>query len=159
MVDLFVPKNYFVVKGSAQDRKSELSAFDKALKQAGIAQCNLVPVSSVLPAGAEEVEHIEIPAGKITFCVLARTDGRANERIGAGLGWAILQSKSGKSYGLVAEYHGADSAGGIKSKLLEELKQMTERRGGKVGEAKTKVESVRIDQNFGCALVALIYVN
>ncbi|HIH97247.1 MAG TPA: hypothetical protein HA348_07235, partial [Thermoplasmata archaeon] len=35
-VDLFLPKKYFVVKGSAQDKRSVLNAFDKALKQAGI---------------------------------------------------------------------------------------------------------------------------
>lgn len=37
---------------------------------------------------------MEIPTGKITFCVLVRVDGRTGERISAVLGWVFLQPGS-----------------------------------------------------------------
>ncbi|HDM88656.1 MAG TPA: pyruvoyl-dependent arginine decarboxylase, partial [Candidatus Bathyarchaeota archaeon] len=37
-----IPKEFFVTGGKAIGRLSELNAFDNALKDAGIANCNLV---------------------------------------------------------------------------------------------------------------------
>ena len=67
-------KKYFVVTGAGVSRTSPLTAFDRALADAGISQCNLVQVSSILPEGAEQVEPADITPGSITFCVLARCD-------------------------------------------------------------------------------------
>jgi len=44
-----IPKEFFVTSAKATSPVSELNAFDLALKNAGIAQCNIVPVSSILP--------------------------------------------------------------------------------------------------------------
>ena len=53
-----LPKYFFVTGGTALSPVSTLNAFDEALMKAGIAQCNLVPVSSILPADAVEVEYL-----------------------------------------------------------------------------------------------------
>jgi len=80
----FLPKKFFITSGVATSSVSPLNAFDGALAQAKIDQCNLVNVSSILPADAIMVDYEEIPAGTITFAVMARMDGDPGETIGAG---------------------------------------------------------------------------
>ena len=47
---------HFIVKGSGEDNISNINAFDIALMEAGISEVNLVPVSSILSEGSEELE-------------------------------------------------------------------------------------------------------
>ena len=56
-----IPQRFFVTSGKAFSPISELNALDLALKNAGISQCNLVPVTSILPHGCVETEFIDIP--------------------------------------------------------------------------------------------------
>jgi arginine decarboxylase len=70
-----IPKEFFITSGKATSQVSELNAFDLALKKAGIAQCNLVSVSSILPLGCKERKRRKITAGAITYAVIARMDG------------------------------------------------------------------------------------
>ena len=55
---IFLPKKFFITVGSAVSHVSPLNAFDAALVKAGIAQCNLVPVSSIIPPDAEKVKPV-----------------------------------------------------------------------------------------------------
>src|SRR4030042_1246961 len=82
-----IPREFFITSGKASSPVSELNAFDMALKGAGIAQCNLVCVSSILPKGCKERKRTMIPTGSITFTVLARMDGDEGTTIGAGIAW------------------------------------------------------------------------
>ena len=95
------PKKFFVVGGKGLSKVSKLNAFDMALKEAGISQCNLVPVSSILPRDIEEISPVQIEAGEITFVIMARQDGEGGEEISAGLAWARTND-----FGLVVEGHG-----------------------------------------------------
>ena len=70
-----IPKEFFVTSGRATSPVSGLNAFDLALKNAGIAQCNLVPVSSILPPECKERKWRKLPAGAITHAVVARMGG------------------------------------------------------------------------------------
>jgi len=79
---IFLPKKFFITTGVATSSVSPLNAFDAALVKAGIAQCNLVNVSSILPPDAELVESVPITPGTITFTVMARMDGAPGETIG-----------------------------------------------------------------------------
>lgn len=159
MTELFLPTKFFVVSGFAQEGESELNAFDIALMNANISQCNLVEVSSILPSAAKEIKSIYISPGTITYCVLAKTIGRPGERIGAGLGWAWGTTKKGECYGLVAEHHGHTSRNYIIKKLQEKLRRMARVRRMELSKIKTKVESVEVEEGkFGCVVVALIYL-
>ncbi|MCK5559674.1 MAG: pyruvoyl-dependent arginine decarboxylase [Thermoplasmata archaeon] len=158
MTQLFLPTNFFVTSGSAQEGESELNAFDIALMNANISQCNLVEVSSILPVEAREIKPVYIAPGTITYCVMAKMTGRSGERIGAGLGWAWGRTKKGERYGLVAEHHGHTSRSYIMKKLQEKLRRMAKVRRMELSKIKTKVESVEVEEaKFGCVVVALIY--
>ncbi len=142
MHGIFLPKAYFVTSGSGEDSNSELNAFDLALLRAGITQCNLVEVSSILPPDAREIEPMDITPGTITFTVLARMSGVSGDRIGAGIGWGRIKNKAGQSYGIVAEEHGNSSKRYVNEKLKEKLDQMAKIRRMKLTEWKVCSESI-----------------
>ena len=153
-------RNFFVVSGKGLSKTSRLNAFDAALVDAGIAQCNLVPVSSILPEGATEVEPREIETGSITFTVLARCDGTGGDLIGAGIGWAFVQdSKSKKEYGIVVEAMGDKSEEGIGIDLESRLLEMAKARSVTMNRKGKRVETMTVPGDFfGCVISALIYV-
>jgi arginine decarboxylase len=88
---------------------TELAAFDHALVSAGVANFNLIYLSSVLPPGSE-VEILDKPAkpiggwGDRLYVVMAqmRTSQR-NQQVWAGIGW--MQDPKTKK-GLLVEHEG-----------------------------------------------------
>jgi len=150
-----IPKEFFITSGKATSPVSELNAFDLALKKAGIAQCNLVCVSSILPKGCVEIEKHNITAGSITYSVLARMDGDEGTTIGAGIAWAWAKSKK---YGLVAEAHGFMGKKALEETLEWKIKEMAKIRGIQIGSIQKRMENLRVPMdNYGCVLSALVY--
>ena len=151
-----IPKEFFVTSGKATSTVSELNAFDLALKNAGIAQCNLVSVSSILPHGCKERKWKKIPAGSITYSVIARMDGDEGTTIGAGIAWAWEKDKK---YGLVAEAHGYMDLKAIKETFEWKIKEMAKIRGIEIDEIRYRAEVSRVPMdNYGCVIAALVYV-
>jgi len=156
-----LPKKYFVVSGTGVSSVSPLNAFDKALSAAGIDQCNLVQVSSILPTEAREVKPQKIDAGAITFCVLARADGSGGHQVSAGVGWARCKNpKTGEEFGIVAEDEGMKDEKEVKDALRGKLGEMADGRSMKPG--KIRVEAASLDMipenMFGSAVAALVYI-
>jgi len=150
-----IPKEFFITSGKAVSPVSELNAFDLALKKAGIAQCNLVCVSSILPKDCKEVTKQNIEAGSITYSVLARMDGDEGTTIGAGIAWAWAKSKK---YGLVAEAHGYMDKKALEETLEWKIKEMAKIRGIIIGQIQMRIEALRVPMdNYGCVISALVY--
>jgi len=150
-----IPKEFFITSGKALSPVSELNAFDQALKKAGIAQCNLVCVSSILPKGCTQIDKHNIDAGAITYSVLARMDGDEGTTIGAGIACAWARSKR---YGLVAEAHGFMDKKAIEETLEWKTKEMAKIRGIQIGPIQKSVEVLRVPMdNYGCVISALVY--
>lgn len=150
------PRKFFVTAGKGLSRVSKLNAFDRALVDAGIGNCNIVPVSSILPSGAEECEVCDIPAGSIVFVVMARMDGSEGEVLGAGIAWAW--EEEGK-FGIVVEAHDNMDHEKLKKVLNDRLNEMATIRGIKLKNAKYKVESLSIPEGFyGSVVVALVFL-
>ncbi len=150
-----IPKEFFVTSARAISPVSRLNAFDLALKNAGISQCNIVPVSSILPPGCKERKWRKIPAGSITFVVAARMDGEEGVNIGAGIAWTW--EKSGE-FGIVAEAHGYMDKKALKETLDGKIKEMAEIRGILVTPLRYRIEVLRVPMgNYGCAVATLVY--
>ncbi len=148
------PRKYFVVGGRGLSRVSKLNAFDRALHEAGISHCNIVPVSSILPRSAEEVESAPIEPGAIVFVIMARADGESRERISAGLAWARTDD-----YGLVAEGHAEGRGEELREELLKRIEDMAAARGLRVVDVKCRVEELVVPEGlYGSAVVALVLV-
>lgn len=151
-----IPKKFFVTGGKAISQVSELNAFDLALKGAGIAQCNLVSVTSILPPKCKETKQKEIPIGSITHTVIAKMTGNGKtKKIAAGIAWAWEKNRK---YGIVAEAHGRMDKGALKEKLEWRIREMAKIRGIEIGETKYRTEVLMVPKgNYGCAIAALVY--
>ncbi|MCG3125271.1 MAG: Pyruvoyl-dependent arginine decarboxylase [Phycisphaerae bacterium] len=103
-----VPKQAFFTKGVGKHRKN-LQSFEAALRDAGIAQFNLVKVSSIFPPGCKIVSRksglAQMASGQIVFVVLAEArTNEPNRLVSAGIGLAI--PREGDRFGYISEHHG-----------------------------------------------------
>ena len=107
MSDL-VPTKVFLTKGVGR-HKYQLKSFESALRQAGVAQQNLVQVSSILPPKCKVISREngikELTPGAISFCVMARADTNEHGRlVASSIGIAI--PKDTDNWGYLSEVHG-----------------------------------------------------
>jgi len=98
----------FFTKGAGKHRQN-LQSFEEALRVAGIAEFNLVRVSSIYPPGCQIVSQKrglqELTPGQIVFCVLAESRTNEPNRLGcAGIGLALPANKT--HHGYISEHHG-----------------------------------------------------
>ncbi len=103
-----VPTHMFLTKGVGI-HKEKLTSFEEALRSAGIAYCNLVSVSSILPPDCKIIPRKRgeklLNPGEITFCVMARTDtNERNRLISSSVGVAIPSGRK-VNYGYLSEHH------------------------------------------------------
>ena len=102
-----VPKKVFFTKGVGR-HKHELQSFELTLRSAGIEKCNLVNVSSIVPADCKIIQrekdiHLLKP-GQITYCVMSKNcTNEPNRLVGAAIGVATPKEKN--SYGYISEHH------------------------------------------------------
>jgi len=151
-----IPKKFFVTSGKAIDPISSLNAFDAALVDAKISQCNLVSVSSILPPEAEEIQKVPIHPGSVTFVVLARMDGDEGEEIAAGVGWTW---EANHKFGMVAEAHGYMSREAINEILEWKLNEMARLRGITITEKKVRAETLTVPMdNYGSVIAAVVFL-
>ena len=103
-----VPTHMFLTRGVGVHRE-KLASFEEALRRAGVAYCNLVCVSSILPPNCKIIPRKRgeemLNPGEITYCVMAR--GETNERsrlVSSSIGVAIPEGRH-KAYGYLSEHH------------------------------------------------------
>ena len=99
------PTKAFVTKGVGK-HKEKLSSFELALRDAGIAQFNLVKVSSIFPPGCQLVTRKQgltmLSPGQIAFVVMSENSTNEPSRlIAASTGLAIPKDKT--HYGYISE--------------------------------------------------------
>lgn len=103
-----VPTKMFLTKGVGRSIY-QLKSFEDALRQAGVAQQNLVSVSSILPPKCRVIPKEEglkyLRPGAITFCVMARSDTNEHGRlIASSVGIAVPRDRN--KWGYLSEVHG-----------------------------------------------------
>lgn len=107
-MDSLVPRKVFLTSGVGQ-HKYQLKSFEESLRKAGVAQQNLVQVSSILPPRCKFLSRREglkklIP-GAICYCVIARADTDEDGRlIAASVG--VATPKDSRKWGYLSEVHG-----------------------------------------------------
>jgi arginine decarboxylase len=103
-----VPTKVFLTKGVGWD-KYQLKSFEQALRKAGVAQQNLVQVSSILPSKCKIISREnglkKLTPGEICYCVMARVDTNEHGRlVASSVGIAI--PKDNNKWGYLSEVHG-----------------------------------------------------
>jgi arginine decarboxylase len=118
-----IPKHFFLTNGVGRHRE-QLQSFELALRDAGIQHCNLVSVSSIIPAGCKLIPREKgrklLTPGEITFVVLARNSTNEPHRLlVSAVGLAIPSKKS--QYGYISEHHTYGQTEEAASDYVEDL--------------------------------------
>ncbi len=138
---------------------TELSAFDHALVNAGVANFNLIYLSSVLPPGSD-VHVIDIPKpvkggwGDRLYVVMAqkRTNVR-NQEVWSGIGW--IQDETTKK-GLLVEHEG-HTEDEVRSDIKNSLEALAQNRGMKFGPINMHVTGKKCISLPTCALTVAVF--
>jgi arginine decarboxylase len=138
---------------------TELAAFDAALVAAGIADRNLIYLSSVLPPGSRlrKVPRLrQTPGGwgDRLYCVVAQArTSTPGEQVSAGVGW--VQDDTGR--GLLVE-HEAHSETELRHDVAASLAALRANRGGlALPRSGVEVAGARCDGTPVCALVVAVF--
>ena len=99
---MFVPRSLFLTRGVGKHRE-QLASFELALKDAQVAEYNLVSVSSIFPPRCRLIPRSQglkqLTPGQIVFSVIAKQQTREpNRLISASIGVAIPNDSSQYGY-------------------------------------------------------------
>lgn len=139
---------------------TKLAAFDSALREAGVADRNLLPLSSIIPAGANVIQPQGrgIAPGKWgdrLYVVMAqlRVDTRYEEAV-AGLGW-VQETETGR--GLFVEHVGHTERE-VRRDVLATLNALAEGRPDvRFGAPELMVRTTVCAGEPTCAVVAAVF--
>jgi arginine decarboxylase len=118
-----VPQQMFFTTGIGI-HKEKLSSFEEALRNARIAQHNLVRVSSIFPPNCEIVTRKEgvalLQPGQVVFCVLSEAaTNEPSRRVGASIGLATPKDRS--KCGYISEHHAFGQGENVMGDYAEDL--------------------------------------
>lgn len=118
-----VAKKIFLTRGIGY-HKNKLAAFEEALRDAGIANQNLVMVSSIFPPHCKIISKKHgvkyMDPGSIRFCVMARSETDEHGRLAyASIG--IATPKDPNNWGYLSEVHGYGKTNKMAGEEAEDL--------------------------------------
>lgn len=150
------PGPRITVRTGSGSGRTRLSAFDHALTEAGVADLNLVTLSSVIPPRSTVVrghEPLGASHGDRLWCVLSTAYAdQLGENAWAGLGWVVADD----GRGLFVEHH-SGSEDGLLEQISLSLDDMVRTRGGGYGPHRTAVASAHCTAGPVCAVVVAAY--
>jgi arginine decarboxylase len=180
-----IPKHYFVTSGSGDtdigpgDDPWETGSYDLALMEAGIANFNVVPYTSVLPPESEEISMEEAQKffhhGAVIEVIMASVNGNKGETLCTGVGRIQVRRISGGEHvgGFAAEYkkrYNRSETISVEGALEEAEKMLNvslmgefERRYSgdeyEFFDESFKVNCFEVENLYGTSLVALCWVS
>lgn len=139
---------------------TQLSAFDSALNHAGVANYNLIRLSSVIPpkseiqTSAQPLTDLPGEWGDRLYVVMAEQRvNTPNTEAWAGIGW-VQEKESGK--GLFVEHEGL-SEKKVREDITQSLTALMATRNVDFGEIQMKVVGRTCKHESVCALVIAVY--
>jgi len=146
------------VTGAVGHGPTQLAAFDAALVQAGVADRNLIYLSSVLPPGSsieqvDRIDHTPGTWGDRLYCVVAQARTAVpGAQAWAGIGW--VQGESGR--GLLVEHH-ADDEVSLRRLVRSSLDGLCRNRGVSFPFRGIEVVGAHCTEEPVCALVVAVF--
>ncbi len=137
-----------------------LAAFDAALFDAGIANHNLLHLSSIIPAGfipvieKTDLNYTDDFGNKMYVVIAERRETRKEHEAWAGLGWVVAQTNPPK--GLFVEHCG-ESEDQVITMIKKSLTSMVVYRKETYGPIQHKIVGITCKDDPVCALVAAVY--
>ncbi|HAH30854.1 MAG TPA: arginine decarboxylase, pyruvoyl-dependent [Elusimicrobia bacterium] len=122
----FVPKEVFLTKGVGR-HVEKLASFEEALRDAQIAQFNLVHVSSIFPPKCRLIKPAHgltrLKSGQILHAVIARNAVQEKHRlVTASIGLAIPKNRA--NHGYISEHHSWGETDSHSGEYAEDLAAM-----------------------------------
>ena len=119
----FVAKKIFLTQGVGKHRE-KLSSFEMALRSAGIAQYNLVRVSSIFPPHAKLISKKDgtklLKPGQILYVVMSENATNEPHRlVASSVGVAIPKDRA--QYGYLSEHHSFGQTDKLAGDYAEDL--------------------------------------
>ncbi|HXF83437.1 MAG TPA: arginine decarboxylase, pyruvoyl-dependent [bacterium] len=146
------PKAVSVVAGSGEGR-TELTAFDRALLDAGIANLNFLRVTSILPSGTVFVPVPRFLPGTLTPAVYARIASHIpGERIAATVGVGVSRD----DYGVIMEFSHRGTAKDAEAIVRGMVEEAMALRGLPLAEVRVAAKE-HIVERIGCAVAAVVF--
>ncbi|HEY0010845.1 MAG TPA: pyruvoyl-dependent arginine decarboxylase [Candidatus Paceibacterota bacterium] len=138
---------------------TKMAAFDAALLDAGVANYNLIRLSSIIPPGSElrigKAETREDEFGHKLYVVYAsQIENEMGKDAWAGIGWVMAEDGTDK--GLFTEHEG-HSEQEVQNLINETLSCMTVSRGGGYSAPESVVAGITCTEKPVCALVIAVY--
>lgn len=147
------PKALSLVAGHGEGG-SELNAFDRALRDAGVADLNFLRVTSIVPPGARIIELPVYPAGILMPAVFARiASTRPGDVITAALGVGL----SREHHGVIMEYSGHESREHAEEKAKQMVVEGFAMRGLALDEVFVVAAEHRVERAGSAVAVALFW--
>lgn len=138
---------------------TQIAAFDQALVNAGVANFNLIYLSSVLPPNSQVItsEHRENPKGdwgdKLYVVMAQQRTAQRNQEAWAGIGW-IQDPKTKK--GLLVEHEG-HTEDEVTQDIHESLLALARNRGMEFGPIHFRTAGTKCTDLPVCALVVAVF--
>lgn len=146
-----VPKKFKMVVGAAEG-KYKLTAFDRALQQAGIANINLVRISSILPPGACQDQDMELAPGSLAPTAYGTL---SCDQPGTLISAAVGIGFSPDSFGVIMEFSGRCPAEEAEQQVKGMLQEAFEMRQAPLKETQVKSVEHRVI-NCGAVIAAVV---
>ncbi len=147
-----VPKAVSLVAGSGEAR-TELTAFDRALMDAGIANMNFLRVTSILPAGVDLVPVQKFIPGALTPAVYARIASHTpGERIVA----AIAVGISRGAHGVIMEHTQRGTAAEAETAVRAMVEEAMAFRELRIDDFVVACKA-HVVRQVGCAVAAVVF--
>lgn len=133
--------------------KTELTAFDAALIDAGVSHYNLVKLSSIMPPDAQPSRDLQrdVPPGSLLPIAYGFiTSSKPGQVISA----AVAVGVTGNTYGMIMEYKAAAPREEVEEKVMGMAREALARRGLPCKEVLLSSAEHRV-KDIGCAFAGV----
>jgi arginine decarboxylase len=142
-----------IVSGFGESDSSKINAFDNALLNAKIHDCNLIKVSSILSKNTKIVKKFSIEKGAFVPCVLSTIYSKKGNISVSGVGIAFNNQK----YGFVMEAQGNNEKK-VKNDLEKRIQEMAENRKQSITKKHMITKTSKTTKKYGCTLTSVVYI-
>jgi arginine decarboxylase len=150
---LYVPRLLHLARGSSEGL-TPLTAFDNALREAGIDNLNLIRVSSIMPKGARFGSKPDIPVGTLVPTVYTHIVSNVPGEVIS----AVIGAGSGADGGVLMEYHHRGRADDAEEVVQKMIQEGFSRRGWQLDEVRFATAEHKVDR-LGCACAAVLLLD
>jgi arginine decarboxylase len=147
------PKRVKLTAGAAEG-DHPLTAFDKALLQAGIGNLNLIKVSSILPPQCVYEEDFPVPPGSLTPTAYGQlTCSEPGREISAAIGLGFSRD----DYGVIMEFSGYCGEEEARRRVEDMVREAFEVRGKELADIRVVAVSHRVQKTAAVVAAAVLW--